>query len=149
MRYSLLTLLLVTAAIAVGVKWWRGPHHVVERPAADLEREYAYCRDWRGTKIIDGVEVHRHFDSEHRPTMTEITLFRRGVYFGCYTLSLSPENDKRLMGEGEGIQGFRFTKSETELLRETVRREQEPFRAAGIHLPERPVPQSDGPAMTF
>jgi hypothetical protein len=28
-RYSLLTLLLLTAAIAVGVKLWRGPHDLV------------------------------------------------------------------------------------------------------------------------
>ena len=37
-RYSLLTLLLLfllTALIVVGVKLWIGPHHVVERPAAD------------------------------------------------------------------------------------------------------------------
>jgi hypothetical protein len=40
-RYSLLTLLLLTVAIAVGIKLWRGPHRVVTRlPFSQAEVDY-------------------------------------------------------------------------------------------------------------
>lgn len=58
-RYSLLALLLFTAAVAVGVKLWRGPHHVVDHSNPQMEDEYTYYRDWDGTKIVDGVRVMR------------------------------------------------------------------------------------------
>lgn len=38
-RYSLLTLLVLTALVAGGVKLWYGPHHVVERIAPMIEIE--------------------------------------------------------------------------------------------------------------
>jgi hypothetical protein len=59
-RYSLLAFLLFTAAIASGVKLWRGPHHVVDRSNPQLEDEYTYYLDWDGTKVMEGVRVLRY-----------------------------------------------------------------------------------------
>lgn len=58
-RYSLLTFLLLTAVVAVGIKLWRGPHHVVDRSNPQMEDEYTYYRDWDGTKIVDGLRILR------------------------------------------------------------------------------------------
>jgi len=58
-RYSLLTLLVLTALVAGGMKLWYGPHHVVERPEPGVEVEYTYTRDWRGNKIIQGPRIWR------------------------------------------------------------------------------------------
>ncbi|MGC4001970.1 MAG: hypothetical protein QM811_02000 [Pirellulales bacterium] len=60
LQFSLLGLLLLTAALAIGVKCWHGPHHVIEHPHPHMEDEFTYYRDWRGTKIVDGVRVLRH-----------------------------------------------------------------------------------------
>lgn len=60
-RYSLRTLLVLTALIAGGVKLWRGPHHVEERTPG-LEREFTFTRDWRGEQIIDGPIIQRFFE---------------------------------------------------------------------------------------
>jgi hypothetical protein len=52
-RYSLLALLLFTAAVAGGVKIWRGPHRHVHRealayyPGDELEVQYDYVLDWK------------------------------------------------------------------------------------------------------
>jgi hypothetical protein len=80
-RYSLLTLLVLTALIAGGVKLWYGPHRVVERVSSDHEREYTYTRDWRGNKIIDGVMVERHY-REGILTSVGFDYFRQGEECG-------------------------------------------------------------------
>ena len=73
-RYSLLTLLLLTAGIAVGVKLWRGPHHaVVSNPMtadesalfsdlafsdslagvfAPVVYEYEYVNEWNNQRVL-------------------------------------------------------------------------------------------------
>jgi hypothetical protein len=60
-RYSLLTLLILTALVAGGVKLWRGPHHAVEQPKADEEHEFTYTRDLGGNRVIHGPYVERKF----------------------------------------------------------------------------------------
>jgi hypothetical protein len=59
-RYSLLAFLLFTAAVAGGVKLWRGPHHVIDRSNPQMEDDYFYYRQWNGTKIMDGVRMRRY-----------------------------------------------------------------------------------------
>jgi hypothetical protein len=62
-RYSLLTLLVVTALVAGGVKLWYGPHRVIDRVAM-IEVEYTYTRDWRGNKIKQGPSIARWFEED-------------------------------------------------------------------------------------
>jgi hypothetical protein len=62
-RYSLLTLLVLTALVAGAVKWWRGPHHVVER-VSHLELEYTYSNDCLGNQVYHGPTFIRCFDAE-------------------------------------------------------------------------------------
>lgn len=74
-RYSLLTLLLLTTAVAVGIKLWRGPHRVLftnptiaqleeitQTPVANYHRqninhqgttfEYRYRNTWSGRELL-------------------------------------------------------------------------------------------------
>jgi len=76
-RYSLLTLLLLTALVAGGVKLWYGPHHVVERIEGELEDEYSYTRDWQGNRIIHGIRINRTFDQEQL-SLVEIQYYQHG-----------------------------------------------------------------------
>jgi hypothetical protein len=78
-RYSLLTLLLLTAAIAVGVKLWRGPHHVVDRTNPQMEDEYTYTRAWDGTPVIDGVRVTRTIAAAGKLANVEADVYRNGT----------------------------------------------------------------------
>lgn len=77
-RYSLLTLLVVTVLIAGGVKLWRGPHHVVERPTANLEDEYTYTRDWRGNKIVHGPRIKRSIRKDGSIHQIQIQYYLHG-----------------------------------------------------------------------
>ena len=86
-RYSLLTLLVLTALVAGGVKLWYGPHHVVERPTQHAENEFTYTRSLSGEKVINGVHVFRQFESEQTSRGLRITYYRQGEplpwYFEC------------------------------------------------------------------
>ena len=77
-RYSLLTLLLLTAAVAVGIKLWRGPHHVVDRSNLMYEDEHTYYRDWSGKKRTDGIRIIRYGNLEDSQVIV-LTIFRDGV----------------------------------------------------------------------
>src|SRR6476660_4614100 len=59
-RYSLLTLLILTALVAGGVKLWYGPHHVVERTETYVEDSYTFTRDLFGNKTIRGIRIKRY-----------------------------------------------------------------------------------------
>ena len=61
------------------MKLWRGPQHVVEHPAPNVDVEYKFTRDWRGNKIIHGPHVIRIFDgnAEHLDWV-EIGYYRQG-----------------------------------------------------------------------
>jgi hypothetical protein len=85
-RYSLLTLLVLTALVAGGVKRWYGPHHVVEREDAYQETEYQYTRDWRSNKIIHGPHIFRHYDANGKLSRVSITYYRHGD-LACYQKS--------------------------------------------------------------
>jgi hypothetical protein len=76
-RYSLLTLLVLTALVAGGVKLWYGPHHVVEQTKEKNEVEYTYTRDWHGERIIQGPHILRIT----KPNKLEISVeyYRSGV----------------------------------------------------------------------
>ncbi len=66
-RYSLLTLLLLTALVAGGVKIWRGPHHVIEWNSDNtIEDEYTYTRIWRGDKLLQGPRVLRYYHHDDK-----------------------------------------------------------------------------------
>jgi len=69
-RYSLLTLLLLTAGIAVGIKLWRGPHIVpmsdpptpleaslieqfpIKLPNCSITHDYEFLREWKEDRIL-------------------------------------------------------------------------------------------------
>ena len=93
-RYSLLTLLILTALVAGGVKLWYGPHHVVERvedPWGIKEKEYNYTRDWRGDQVIQGVMVERGFVSGVLVSVT-FDYYRQGHGFGgLFSCGFEPE----------------------------------------------------------
>jgi hypothetical protein len=76
-RYSLLTLLILTALVAGGVKLWYGPHHVVERLRPDVEIEYSYTRNWDGSRMIHGIHVQREF-VEAKSSSTAIHYYQQG-----------------------------------------------------------------------
>ena len=78
-RYSLLTLLVLTALVAGGVKLWRGPHHVVEPEFPYAEVEYTFTRDWRGNRIIEGVRVNRSEQPLGTPERVMLEYYRAGL----------------------------------------------------------------------
>ena len=66
-RYSLLTLLILTALVAGGVKLWYGPYHLVQRHERDgliYENEHDYTRDWDGRKLGIGTGALRVYSPE-------------------------------------------------------------------------------------
>jgi len=79
-RYSLLTLLVLTALVAGAVKLWYGPHHVVERIKPDIEVEYNFTRDWRESKQIQGPYIAREFKtSADGPWCVSVYYYRQGI----------------------------------------------------------------------
>src|SRR6188508_2507940 len=105
-RYSLLTLLALTAIVAVGVKLWYGPHHVVERPSSNLEDEYTYTRDWTGSKIVQGPRVLRYHRSDETLEKIVVVYFRNG---------LNTRYERDLHAAAMGASGFQLWDPETEL----------------------------------
>ncbi len=77
-RYSLLTLLLLTALVAGGVKLWHGPHHVVEPDLPNWQQEYSYTLDWRGNRTKHGPIVKRRFQGTQLASIA-IGYFRLGA----------------------------------------------------------------------
>lgn len=90
-RYSLLLLLVILALVAGGVKFWFGPHRVVERTKAGEELEYSYSRDWQGNKTIDGPYVTRSNLSQKYPSI-DIAYYRQGVWLN-WNYSFFPTDD--------------------------------------------------------
>ena len=76
-RYSLLSLLVVTALVAGGVKLWYGPHHVVERHENE-EYSYAFNYDWRGNKNHYGPWFRRMTKAD-KLTFIEIGLWKKNL----------------------------------------------------------------------
>ncbi len=73
-RYSLLTLLILTALVAGGVKLWRGPHRHVHRetladwPGDELEVQYDYVLNWKFNEQKQGVHLIRVWESRFGPS---------------------------------------------------------------------------------
>ena len=90
-RYSLLTLLILTALVAGGVKLWYGPHHVVERVSPDVEDAYTYTRDFFGNRIKYGARARRNYN-EGVIYRVLLGYFRQGAHTGqhCF-LHVDPE----------------------------------------------------------
>jgi hypothetical protein len=78
-RYSLLTLLVLTALVPSGVKLWYGPHHVVDISQQFYEKEYTYTRDWAGNEIIDGVKVIRYEQPQGTPKNIAVFYYWQGL----------------------------------------------------------------------
>jgi len=92
-RYSLLTLLLLTALVAGTVQFWGWPHDVLERPAPNVEVEYSYIRDWRGNKIISGPYVIRINDGADHLDWVEVGYYRQGERLNwVYNMADVPEH---------------------------------------------------------
>ncbi len=130
-RYSLLALLLFTAAVASGVKLWRGPHHVVDRSNPQMEDEYTYYRNWDETKIMDGVRVRKYHDEE-QILFLSIDLYRQGTLQenGHYTVAASDEYS----APGQihrGTNHAALTAYEREQLTVAVQRAEELIRSCG------------------
>jgi 1,4-dihydroxy-2-naphthoyl-CoA synthase len=78
-QYSLLTLLLVTAIVAGGIKLWYGPHHVVEKSGTFEEIEYTYTRDWHRNITINGPKITRRFNSDGIIELVNVHYYLNGV----------------------------------------------------------------------
>src|SRR6476660_399938 len=95
-RYSLLTLLILTALVAGGVKLWYGPYHVVEQTKAGEEVEYTYTRNWRGGRSLQGPCVIRCCNQDATIEYIEIRYYRSGEELPwVYTMN-SIADDSRL-----------------------------------------------------
>jgi hypothetical protein len=93
-RYSLLTLLVLTALVAGGMKWWYGPHHVVEGLGSVFEKEYNYYLDWRGNRVIHGAFVVRLRDKLEARALN-ILYYRHGEevpWYYCYVETMANES---------------------------------------------------------
>ncbi len=78
-QFSLRTLLLVTALIAVGAKLWHGPYHVIET-IDGVEHEYDYYRGFGWERVKHGVGIERRvviFDEYPMPE-SSIRFYRQG-----------------------------------------------------------------------
>ncbi len=79
-QFSLRTLLLVTALIAVGAKLWHGPYHVVET-IDGVELEYDYYRGFGWERVKHGVVIERHLGQGSfrvADSFSHLRLFRHG-----------------------------------------------------------------------
>jgi len=73
-RYSLLTLLVLTALVAGGVKLWYGPHRV-----SSDEEKYTYTNSLNRGKVIHGVSIIRIFDARDSLYHIQIGYYRQGI----------------------------------------------------------------------
>lgn len=79
LRYSLLSMFLITALIAGSVKLWYGPHHVVEIwSAPDWTVEYNYTRDWNEKRMVTGPVVFRQYTGKVLSHF-DMRYFRQGI----------------------------------------------------------------------
>ena len=136
-RYSLLALLVFTAVVALGVKLWYGPHHVIERPSPNLEDEYTYTRDWSGSKIVQGLRFLRYHHADGTLDHVVIEYYRQGMSLKQdYELTALPPNqsDSTIQLRAAPIP---FTESEKIEFEQAVEQEAEAIRKLGL-LPRYP-----------
>jgi hypothetical protein len=130
-RYSLLTLLILTALVAGGVKLWYGPHHVIERPSSTVELEYSYDRDWRGNKVIDGPYVSRDRIKQYPQLI--ISLYRQGVWVN-WTYTCVPVENEESLPEPMKQTDSPLTPQEWQVFRAAVEREKQQAYPPGTKL---------------
>lgn len=130
-RYSLLTLLVLTAFVAGGVKLWYGPHHVVESIKPGIEEEYTYTRNWRGEKVIQGVFVHRR--NEYGIPGMNLYYYRQGKTVGWYYSAVAEPNE--LQDSPPPMQRIDsgLTEREWSEFRVAVKQEEQQRLPAGMH----------------
>jgi len=103
-RYSLLTLLVLTALVAGGVKLWYGPHRVVEQTNPNTVVEYTYTRDWHWNKFIQGVKISRVDAALGEQRQINLAFFRRGQDTHQYRFILIHDSQKKFY-VGKGVNG--------------------------------------------
>lgn len=127
-RYSLLALLLFTAAVAIGVKLWRGPHHVVDRSNPQMEDEYTYYRDWDGTKLVDGVRVRRYRNAAGNREQVNFDIYCHGEKLNAWRIIQAPLRMQQFADMHGTVQ---LSKVELEELNRLTNRELELIRHEG------------------
>lgn len=136
LRYSLLSLLALTAVVAVGVKLWLGPHHVNQQTTLDVEEEFTYYRDWKGNKILHGPRVRRFSDSI-TPVRIEIVYFRDGMHTENYIdLFGDLENVPLVNRPKRNKQSIELSSDEKAEYLAAVERERKKILDAGFRLQE-------------
>ena len=138
-RYSLLTLLVLTALVAGGVKWWHGPHHVVEQKGDKVEVEYDFIRLWSREKIRQGPYIMRVYQDD-KLSAVEIRYFRDDLKLStAYHMRADAQAPVTI----EFYDPLPMTSVETEQFKKAIEREQERFLAQGNlfeNIPNRRAP---------
>lgn len=152
-RYSLLTLMLFTAVIAAGMKFWRGPHQHVHReasadwPGDELEVQYDYMLDWKFNERKRGVHLIRVWEqrdsTKKMHSATFLQMFRDDEPVGKGRAAI---HSRCVLGLDLHELVYRFhgneelTLAEESLLQESMREEARLIDAAGesVHIYDYP-----------
>ena len=97
-RYSLLTLLVLTALVSGGVKLWYGPHHGVMRHESQgliYENEGDFTREWDGRKLGIGTSTMRVYSLDGTLQHKSVSYYAGrgvpgGITAGWYELTKVP-----------------------------------------------------------
>jgi hypothetical protein len=92
-RYSLLTLLILTALVAGGAKLWRGPHRAVEQKTPTWEIEYSYYNEWGGVRVTDGLKIDRITRADETYEQVTVAYYRNGSLVPWSMYILDPKYD--------------------------------------------------------
>ena len=105
-RYSLLTLLVVTALVAGGVKLWYGPHHVVEQAKAGEEVEYTFTRAWNGERILQGTFIRRTIQAGSNSVAIDFGFYRNNKNLNWHRLLIINRSAKRMTSKIPGANPY-------------------------------------------
>jgi len=137
-RYSLLTLLVLTALVAGGVKLWYGPHHVVSRFKYE-ETEYTYSKSWDTSRIIDGPHIFRWYQPDGKTLyQIQISYYRRGQRLPWrYRLSDPLSDPRDMVSYYHGpprlnfLRHFQMSEEEQEVCKQIIEQEYQRLLAQG------------------
>jgi hypothetical protein len=135
-RYSLLTLLVLTALVAGGVKLWRGPHRAVEQASPYTEDEYTYTCDWSGRKTVRGPWVMRYKQLRGTPEQVQLLYYRQGEKLNCklYIVLDAAAKTYSPAAVAEGEEPTELTALERAELDQAMERESQRLQALGYKL---------------
>jgi hypothetical protein len=121
-RFSLLTLILLTALVAGGVKLWYGPHRVVEERVPGKTLEYTYTRTWNGEKIVDGPSIIRIGEPQSQKYCVGVVCFQQNRRLSFLYLLLQQRRIGGLSSvyDLEVFQKLSISANEQETLRQIV-----------------------------